>query len=113
MNAALESDLLALFVSDRYALPSPVECDFIRRGFNDHYVVRSRSEKYFLRVYLKGKYYIGGPEDFRFELKLLDFLGSRGVRVVRPISNSAGEHLSAMETAKGGAPFGAVRICGR
>lgn len=101
MNATPRTDQLARFLSDRYALPEPIDCEFIGRGFNDHYVVRSRNEKYFLRAYLNGKYYIDGPEDFRFELNLLDFLVSRGAPVVRPISNTAGERLSTIETTDG------------
>ena len=101
MNSTLKADLLTPFISSEYSLPEPVQCEFVRRGFNDHYLVRSRTKRYFLRVYLNGKYYIGDSDDFRFELELLEFLASHGLRVVRPVPNRAHEHLSTIEAPDG------------
>ena len=101
MNTIQQSGLLASFISDVYDLPQPVECQFARRGFNDHYSVKSGGERYFLRIYLNGKYYISGRNDFRFELELLRFLSSSGVPVVRPIANKSGQLLSTIKVPEG------------
>ena len=81
LNTVLQGGLLTSFISDEYDLPELVKCEYVRRGFNDHYLVNSGDERYFLRAYLNGKHYISGRDDFRFELELLRFLSSSGVPV--------------------------------
>jgi Ser/Thr protein kinase RdoA (MazF antagonist) len=84
-----------------YRLPEPTACSFIRRGFNDTYLVGTPSEKYVFRLYFNRKYWIAGPDDFRFELELLRFVRERGVAVAAPIPRQDGQLLGSLETAEG------------
>lgn len=76
-------------------------CNLIRRGFNDHYLITAVQEKYIFRVYLNGKYYVDLPEAFQFELDLLDYLQAQGIPVSYPIRTNNGELLGWTSTALG------------
>jgi Ser/Thr protein kinase RdoA (MazF antagonist) len=92
-SIVLEPEFLIPTISTNYNLSSPLECEFIRRGFNDHYLVKTAGERYIFRVYLRDKYYISSPDDFRFELEFLTFLAGRGVPVAEPIEAQNGGFL--------------------
>jgi Ser/Thr protein kinase RdoA (MazF antagonist) len=104
-NARVEPAALAPVVEEAYDLPGPVTCTWIRRGFNDHYLVETtggnRAGKYVLRLYFNHKYWIGSPGDFRFELELLRFVRARGVAVAPPVPRRDGDLLGAVETDAG------------
>lgn len=51
MNALLNSDEALGLVRDHYALDDIKYCMFIRRGFNDSYLVATRTQKYIFRLY--------------------------------------------------------------
>jgi Ser/Thr protein kinase RdoA (MazF antagonist) len=89
---------LATAVAANYALEAPLSCKLIRHGFNDNYLIESNEQKYVLRVYLNGKYYIRDANDFRFELELLNFLLAQGISVARPIANRQGEWLTVLQS---------------
>jgi len=98
----LEPDALTPLLEREYDLTPPITCELIRRGFNDHYRVRSGGESAILRVYLHGKYYIASTADFRFELELLDFLARRGVSVAHPLPRRDGSLLGTTDSETGG-----------
>ncbi len=99
MNAQIPaSDLLPVLLAD-YALPPEVRIEFLRRGFNDHYLVNAGADRFILRVYFNGKYYIEGEGDFRFELELLEFLHANGVSVSHAVRRRDGELLGQVSTA--------------
>lgn len=100
-NVILPAEALTPMLMREYALPEPLECTLIRRGFNDHYRVAVGDRRFVLRVYLAGKYYIESEGDFRFELDLLAFLAGRGVSVSHAIPLRSGELLGALETEGG------------
>ena len=97
----LEAESLISGVSANYELPPITGCELIRRGFNDHYLVKAKDQQYVLRLYLNNKYYISGADDFRFELELLSFLKAREVPVAHPIVRQDGELLGRIETPDG------------
>ena len=97
-NVLLTPPKVLSFVEANYVLPSPQTCDFIRRGFNDHYQIAAGDERYIFRVYLNGKYYIESPEAFQFELDLLTYLHEQELPVAYPISRKDGESLGWTET---------------
>jgi len=92
-NTQFEPEFIGTHAASDYALAGPLTCEFIRRGFNDHYLITTPETKYVFRVYFQGKYYIAGADDFRFELELLDYLHSRQVPVAAPVPTKAGELL--------------------
>jgi Ser/Thr protein kinase RdoA (MazF antagonist) len=100
-NTLLDASTLLPVLTAEYNLPAPVECVFLRRGFNDHYEVRAAQGRYILRVYFQGKYYIESDSDFRFELDLLDFLYSNGVPVSHAVRRNIGDLLGTLQTSGG------------
>lgn len=90
---------LARVVERDYRLTGEVSCRFLRHGFNDHFRVFAGEEEYHLRLYLEGKYYIDGDDDFRSELALTDALADAGCPVARPVRRRDGGLLSVVELA--------------
>lgn len=77
-----------------YELKSPISVKLIRAGFNHNYRLNTGDRLLILRVYLNNKYYIRSPDDFRFELELLDYLNKQGIPVANPLKNHQNEYLS-------------------
>ncbi len=97
MNTQVGPEALVPFLAQRYGLSSSTRCSFIRRGGNDHYLVKDGARRYVLRLYLNGKYYIGSEDELRFELDLLDFLKARGLPVAAPIPDIDGHTLAQLD----------------
>src|SRR5947209_6816633 len=93
-NPQLPAEALLPALLAQYDLPEPVACAFLRRGFNDHYAVTAGTERFILRLYFNGKYYVSGAGDFHFELELLRFLKEEGVPVSYPLPRRDGELLA-------------------
>jgi Ser/Thr protein kinase RdoA (MazF antagonist) len=100
-NARVDPAAVASLVEQNYALPGPLTCSWIRRGFNDTYLLEAPDAKYVFRLYLNHKYWISSPNDFRFELELLRYVRRRGAAVAPPIPRRDGALLGAFPTAAG------------
>lgn len=87
INSIINKDKLKDIIANSYDISEPFDCRFIRRSFNDHYLIQTKNGKYILRVYLNNKYYINHINDFNFELELLSFLASKNIPVSYPIRN--------------------------
>ncbi|HLN61937.1 MAG TPA: phosphotransferase [Symbiobacteriaceae bacterium] len=98
--ATLDSDALARLVREEYGLDD-VRVVLLRRAFNDNYRVTAGDERFILRVYLYGKSYITGPDDFRFELDLLDHLAAEGLGVATAVPRLCGDKLGALLAPEG------------
>jgi Ser/Thr protein kinase RdoA (MazF antagonist) len=92
-NTQFTSDVVEQHLVSEYPLSGPITCTFIRRGFNDHYLVTTPTARYVFRVYFQGKYYIAGADDFRFELELLEHVHRAGVPVAAALPDRNGELL--------------------
>ena len=101
MNTLLKSDEVLELVQANYSLGTPQTCTLIRRGFNDHYLLKAGQARYIFRVYLNGKYYVGSPEAFQFELDLLEYLQTQDIPVSYPIRMDNGELLGWTSTTLG------------
>ncbi len=67
------------FLASRYALPSPVECSLLRRGFNDSFeVLDANGQRYVLRLSCRRT---RGEADVASETEFLTYLDSVGVPV--------------------------------
>lgn len=100
-NSRVDPAVLGPVAEAAHELPAPVACTWIRRGFNDHYLLEPPTGKYVLRLYLNHKYWISGADDFRFELELLRFLHQEGVAVAPPVPRRDGELLGTVDTPAG------------
>lgn len=98
MNTLLSQETILEFVKANYSLAEPQTCEFIRRGFNDHYRLTAGGIHYVFRVYLNGKYYIDSPEAFQFELDLVEFLFKQAIPVARPLPQKDGRLLGCVDT---------------
>jgi Ser/Thr protein kinase RdoA (MazF antagonist) len=101
VNAILEPPELLPWLGREYELAGPIQCELIRRGFNDHYAVTAGDARYVLRIYLNRKYYIRSEADFLFELELLEFLRVGGVPVSHALRRRDGAFLGAIDTLGG------------
>lgn len=97
-NKLIEGSDLVSTLSNFYDFNDTITCQFIRRSFNDHYIVKLGKEKYILRVYLNNKSYIHSIDYIYFELDLLDFLYQENLPVISPILNKYNQHLSVLES---------------
>jgi Ser/Thr protein kinase RdoA (MazF antagonist) len=71
------------FLATRYALPSPVECSLLRRGFNDSFeVLDANGQRYVLRMSCRRT---RGEADVASETEFLTYLDSVGVPVAVPV----------------------------
>ncbi|MEM7029783.1 MAG: phosphotransferase [Chloroflexota bacterium] len=98
-NQVFDTDIVANAVSTHYDIGNLTRCDLLRVGFNYNYLIETSDQKYVLRIYLNGKYYIRDADDFRFELELLNFLLAQGLPVVKPIGNRVGQQLTSHQFA--------------
>jgi Ser/Thr protein kinase RdoA (MazF antagonist) len=83
MYSTARADAVADYVAARYALPGPLECWLVRRGFNDSFEVRSRDgERFVLRLSnLRAR----GEADVASETAFLAYLEQAGIPVAAPI----------------------------
>lgn len=105
MNTLLNSNEALNVVKDNYTLHDVAYCMFIRRGFNDTYIVATECEKYIFRIYLNNKYFVESSSAYEFELELLKHLHSNGVPVANALPSTSGELLGWTETAQGKRAF--------
>ncbi|MHC1548793.1 phosphotransferase enzyme family protein [Phyllobacterium sp. K27] len=92
-------DAIKALLRDRYVLPASLDVTFLRRGFNDSYLVHSDSEK--LAVLRLSGWRARGPEDVESETDLLAFLDEAGVPVAAPIPTRDGRLFSRLELPQG------------
>jgi Ser/Thr protein kinase RdoA (MazF antagonist) len=77
------ADSVGDFVTTRYALPGPVECSLLRRGFNDSFeVLDANGQRYVLRLSCRRT---RREADVASETELLTYLDSVGVPVAAPV----------------------------
>jgi len=96
-NTLLNDDQISQIVADYYDVGAPIKTVLIKKGFNHNFYAETDRGQFVLRVYLNGKYYVRSRGDFQFELELLNFLVSKNLPVVRPISNTANDWLSTVD----------------
>jgi Ser/Thr protein kinase RdoA (MazF antagonist) len=82
------AESVASFLATQYALPSPIECTLLRRGFNDSFEVRAADgERYVLRLSCRR---IRGEADVAWETEFLTYLDKVGVPVAAPVASRDG-----------------------
>ena len=89
----IEISVIEALVREMYNIAQPIKVTFLRRSFNDHYLISSENNQYILRVYLNEKRYINGMTDLMFELDLLEHLAQNNLPVAYPIKNKNHTYL--------------------
>lgn len=92
INKILENPFLEAQIQEIYNIPQPIKVKFLRRSFNDHYLITSKDKKYILRVYLNENR--NNVTGIMFELDLLDYLYQQRFPVAYPMKNRNGKSLS-------------------
>ena len=105
MTTPLTSDEALDIINNHYKLGDIDYCMFLKRGFNDSYVVETAIEKYIFRVYSEKKYYIESDDAYRFELNLVKHLHRKCVPVATAVVTKSGELLGVGQTRYGARTF--------
>ena len=83
-----KAEAIARFVSEHYALPLPLDCRMLNRGFNDVYlVVAATDERYVFRL---SHHRARGVADVRTETDFLAHLARSGVPIAVPVQSRDG-----------------------
>lgn len=73
------------FVKENYAFDGPIDTSVLFIGINDMYLVKTKDQKYVLRLSRVEKYLTMSDSEFLFELEWLEFLNQHDVPVSYPI----------------------------
>ncbi len=87
VHSVLSPTALLETVARAYPIERPVACELWRLGMNDTYLLRTRRQRFVLRVYQAGW---RSPEDVDYELALLAHLAVRGVPVSAAVPGDDG-----------------------
>ena len=96
--SSLSTTALLELACSKYSLSADATITFLKRGFNDTYLIESRKEKYILRVY-KHNWRI--LESIETEIQLLNYLKENGIPVSYPISDNQKQFIHSIEAPEG------------
>ena len=98
-------DFVGPVVAREYAFAPGLECELHAVNLNEHYLVRTGSEKYFFRLYSNCAFWAVTESEYRFELEWLDFLRGLELPVSFPIRRVNGNFLGRLKTPEGSRYF--------
>lgn len=96
--SSLSTQALLELVCTYYPVSKSSTITFLKRGFNDTYLIESQNEKYILRVY---KHNWRNLESIETEIKLLNYLKENGISVSYPISDNQKQSIHSIEAPEG------------
>lgn len=96
--STLSSDALLQFVIENYEIDPKALITFLKRGFNDTYLITGNTEKYILRVY---KHNWRSLESITGELELLHHLKKGGISVSFPVQTHKGIYIQQVQAPEG------------
>ena len=96
--SSLSTKALLDLLTNNYAISSTSSITFLKRGFNDTYLISGNQEKFILRVY---KHNWRSIESIETEIKLLNFLRENNISVSFPISDNTGNNIQIIEAFEG------------
>lgn len=96
--SSLSTKALLELVCSKYSISADACIIFLKRGFNDTYLIESSSSKYILRIY---KHNWRSVESIETELKLLNHLKENGISVSYPISDNQKQFIHSIDAPEG------------
>ena len=96
--STLSSQHLLQLVASHYNIHPASSICYIKRGFNDTYLITDNSNKYILRVYTHNWKTLANIEA---EIKLLTHLQENGVTVSHPIADNHQEYIQTINAPEG------------
>jgi Ser/Thr protein kinase RdoA (MazF antagonist) len=97
----VDPDWIARLVATDYDVGVPDGCRILFAGHNDTYEVTVDEQKYAFRLHTRGKWWLGGESDARFELDLLTHLHRHEVPVSYPLPRRNGDLLGTVPAPEG------------
>jgi Ser/Thr protein kinase RdoA (MazF antagonist) len=97
----VDPDWVARLVAAEYDVGSPDSCRLLYAGHNDTYEVAVERERYAFRLHTRGKWWLAGESDVRFELDLLTHLHRHDVPVSYPLPRRNGDLLGSVKAPEG------------
>jgi Ser/Thr protein kinase RdoA (MazF antagonist) len=102
MYSTPRADAVARYVASRYAMPGPLECSLLHRGFNDSFEVRSADgQRTVLRLSSRRA---RGEADVATETAFIAFLDQAGIPVAAPVRAKDGTLFGAAQLPEGPRP---------
>jgi len=96
--STLSSQHLLQLVTSHYNIHHEASICYIKRGFNDTYLITDNNQKYILRVY---KHCWKTLANIQAEVKLLTHLQKNGVAVSNPIADNHQEYIQTINAPEG------------
>ncbi len=96
--STLSSQHLLTLITSCYKLNSSSSISYIKRGFNDTYLIAGNKQSYILRVY---KHKWKNIENVKAEVKLLNYLHENGVNVSHPIADYQQQFIQTINAPEG------------
>jgi Ser/Thr protein kinase RdoA (MazF antagonist) len=96
--SSLSTTALLELLIDNYSISAEAEITFLKRGFNDTYLIKTATAKYILRVY---KHIWRSKESIETEIKLLDLLKENGISVSYSISDKQSQFIHTIKAPEG------------
>ena len=96
--SSLSTTVLLEFLIDNYSISAAAGITFLKRGFNDTYLIKTSTAKYILRVY---KHNWRSKESIETEIKLLDLLKENGMSVSYSISDKQSQFIHTINAPEG------------
>lgn len=96
--SSLSPKALLQLVVTHYKVKTPTTITFLKRGFNDTYLIHSGIEKFILRVY---KHNWRTIESIETEVKLLNYLKENKIHVSYPLEDRSSNYIHALQAPEG------------
>jgi len=96
--SSLSAKALLALVTDKYSLSPTATITFLKRGFNDTYLVKTERNKYILRVY---KHNWRSNKSIKSEIDLLNYLSKNDVSVSVAVIDRSGNYIHALQAPEG------------
>lgn len=96
--STLSAAALLQLVSEHYETGSASSITFLKRGFNDTYLINSANSKHILRIY---KHNWRSRESIETEIRLLTHLHENNISVSYPVKDSRGSYVQMIDAPEG------------